>query len=538
MALIDAIAYWPPTDKAYFFSGDDYVRYRMAGSEGAETRTALAEGYWEDLEFTSGIDAAATAAPLDVVYFFKGNQVVEFGISKPRGNPAVEVGEVFPNLPQGLDRDFDTVVFWPANGKMYFFKGNLYVRYDPAHKRAEGGPVEIATNWPGLTFTDIDASLVGKRGKAYFFKGAEYITYPVVAGSDPALHEPRPWSSKWPGLAQMLGASSPEKEEPKEKGVLRAVSYIDYSISPSYRGSIYFDSASYAIRAEDRPALDGLLARESDLKALESNLEWTLTGYADPRNVQGGNDRLSGARAEAVQRYWGERLPPHPEVPGLPEEDAKAMQVDGITFEIVAGGVDPVADRVPGKTGEQLSFHRRVDVVGPPIPRVTRGRRRPPPADHRGKLWEGKIHQGAGTPSISVGPGAEALTVFIRGLDGGESGKFLYVGPNISWGVALARTGWTGTATDEEIRVRDFEGPAWHVAGKVPQPGVAVATDGLFTFGPAIFAGDSPIAGFVWAEAGFAQPPKDLYDLLSQLGGGASIGAGVLFFQGVEEAPE
>ena len=42
MHKIDAIIYWPPKDKAYFFRGSNYVRYRLSGGERAEEKVALA----------------------------------------------------------------------------------------------------------------------------------------------------------------------------------------------------------------------------------------------------------------------------------------------------------------------------------------------------------------------------------------------------------------------------------------------------------------------------------------------------------------
>src|SRR5262245_15524731 len=214
MTRIDAISYWPPTDKAYFFRGAQYVRYRMARTEGAEELIGLDKGYWKGLEIRSDLDAAATAEPLNVVYLFKGDRVVEYSISPEGAVPPRPIADAFPGLPAGFGRDPDTVLYWPPNGKLYFFKGARYLRYNLDQREPEGED-EIAKQWRGLSFTDIDASLVGARGKAYFFKGDEYITYSVVAKNDRALHTPRPWAVRWPGLQAMLAeAPSTTPAEP------------------------------------------------------------------------------------------------------------------------------------------------------------------------------------------------------------------------------------------------------------------------------------------------------------------------------------
>jgi hypothetical protein len=43
MPKINPIAYRPPQDKAYFFRGPNYVRYRLSEGEKAEEKVSLTE---------------------------------------------------------------------------------------------------------------------------------------------------------------------------------------------------------------------------------------------------------------------------------------------------------------------------------------------------------------------------------------------------------------------------------------------------------------------------------------------------------------
>ena len=97
-----------------------------------------------------------------------------------------------------------------GNGKVYFFKGDKYVRYSAKPDMAEdlmgdradpGYPKTInKETWPGLNWTDIDAVVFMCNGKVCFFKGKEYIQYDIDADrADPGY--PKPISDQtWPGM--------------------------------------------------------------------------------------------------------------------------------------------------------------------------------------------------------------------------------------------------------------------------------------------------------------------------------------------------
>ena len=95
----------------------------------------------------------------------------------------------------------DSALWYGKNKKIYFFKGDKYVRYDPKKNRADDGyPKKIKDHWHGMPFNRINASLwYGKNKKAYFFSGNQYVRFnPSTNKVDPGY--PKTISSGWPGV--------------------------------------------------------------------------------------------------------------------------------------------------------------------------------------------------------------------------------------------------------------------------------------------------------------------------------------------------
>jgi hypothetical protein len=135
------------------------------------------------------------------VYFFKGNQYMRYDIAADQVDPGYPK-PIAGNWPGLWKSNIGAAVVWP-NGKAYFFKGSQYMRYDIATDKVDVGyPKPIAGNWPGFpaTFTSgVSAAVVWNNGKAYFFKGSQYIRYDIAADQvDPGY--PKPISGNWPGL--------------------------------------------------------------------------------------------------------------------------------------------------------------------------------------------------------------------------------------------------------------------------------------------------------------------------------------------------
>lgn len=111
-------------------------------------------------------------------------------------------------------------VVW-NNGKVYFFQGSEYARYDVAQDKADSDdgsghsyPRPIQGSWSGLFQENMDAAVFwpapppgGAENKkvAYFFKGNQFMRYDVEADQADAADGagrayPQPISLKWPGI--------------------------------------------------------------------------------------------------------------------------------------------------------------------------------------------------------------------------------------------------------------------------------------------------------------------------------------------------
>ena len=76
------------------------------------------------------------------------------------------ISKGFKDIPNNVDASF----VWSGNGKIYFFKGSNYWRFDPTQRPPvkESYPKPIK-NWEGLP-NDIDDALQYSNGYTYFFK--------------------------------------------------------------------------------------------------------------------------------------------------------------------------------------------------------------------------------------------------------------------------------------------------------------------------------------------------------------------------------
>ncbi|MCX6581039.1 MAG: hemopexin repeat-containing protein [Candidatus Aminicenantes bacterium] len=193
--------------KAYFFKGNRYVRYDIPTDRTDPGYPKFINNEnWPGLPWKNGID---TAVNWDngKVYFFKGNRYIRYDIAADRidpGYPKFINNETWPGLP--WTNSIDAAVNW-GNGKAYFFKGNQYVRYDiPADRTDPGYPKFINNeNWPGLPWTyGIDAAVNWGNGKAYFFKGNQYVRYDIATDRVDAGYPKFISNETWPGLPALL----------------------------------------------------------------------------------------------------------------------------------------------------------------------------------------------------------------------------------------------------------------------------------------------------------------------------------------------
>ncbi len=144
------------------------------------------------------------------VYFFKGDKYVRYS-AKPDMAEDLMGDRADPGYPKTIDKetwpglnwtDIDAVVFM-GNGKVCFFKGKEYIQYDIDADRADPWypkPISDQT-WPGMIWTDgIDDVVNWGNGKAYFFKGNEDIRYDIKDDMADPGYPKRVNRQTWPGL--------------------------------------------------------------------------------------------------------------------------------------------------------------------------------------------------------------------------------------------------------------------------------------------------------------------------------------------------
>jgi hypothetical protein len=190
-----------PNGKAYFFRGVQYLRYDPKTDKVDPGYPKPISGNWPGFpaNFAAGVSAMALWINAKA-YFFKGNQYIRYDIAADKVDPGYPK-PISGNWPGLWSDKIDAAVVWP-NGKAYFFRGAQYMRYDLAIDKVDPGyPKTIQAGWPfppGFT-AGINAVAVWNNGKAYFFRGSEYIRYDIATDKTDGGY-PKPISGNWPGL--------------------------------------------------------------------------------------------------------------------------------------------------------------------------------------------------------------------------------------------------------------------------------------------------------------------------------------------------
>lgn len=159
----------------YVFNNDTYAKYDFNTDTQYAGYPLITKDHWPGFPWST-FDTAFTG-PNGKIYFFKGSEYIRYDIAtdqvdeQPRSIAAMWPGLNWTNI--------DAAVYWPSNGKVYFFKGDQYIRYDFNGDKVEA-QLPIAGNWKGLTYTNIDSAIVAPNGKAYFFKGDKYLRFDVA----------------------------------------------------------------------------------------------------------------------------------------------------------------------------------------------------------------------------------------------------------------------------------------------------------------------------------------------------------------------
>ncbi|WP_304517935.1 hemopexin repeat-containing protein [Cecembia rubra] len=179
---------WSDTNKkVYLFKGSQFIRIDPFNNwEMDAGYPKPIAGNWPGFPsaFATGIDAALWSDTNKRIYFFKGNQFIRVnpaaGWQVEAGYPKPISGN-WPGFPTSFASGVDAALWSGTNKRIYFFKGNQYIRVNPANAwQVEAGyPKVISNNWKGLPSNfkaGINASLWnGKSSAVYFFKGSQYV---------------------------------------------------------------------------------------------------------------------------------------------------------------------------------------------------------------------------------------------------------------------------------------------------------------------------------------------------------------------------
>ncbi len=198
-------------DTGYFFVGDRYYRYDFTRDRVADGYPKPIAGNWVGFDQLPGgprdLDAGFNAGN-GKAYFFKGDQYLRFDVASDRvdsGYPRPIAGN-WPGLERlaGGARDLDGVLA-VSGSKLYVFKGSQYVRYNltQGDKTDARYPLDLSgATWPGVQTWPLGVDTVLKRdaGVAYFFGGGEYIRYDLVADKAAAGYPRAVTATAWPGL--------------------------------------------------------------------------------------------------------------------------------------------------------------------------------------------------------------------------------------------------------------------------------------------------------------------------------------------------
>ncbi|TFD53972.1 hypothetical protein E3T55_04595 [Cryobacterium frigoriphilum] len=203
---LDAGVHTYANNALYQFSGEYYVRYTGFTLDAGYPKKIA--GNWPGFpaSFQAGVDAALWSGPTNKVYFFKGNQYLRVD---PANGWAVEAGYPkpiagnWPGFPASFAAGVDVALWSPTTQRIYFFKGNQYLRVDPANGWAveAGYPKPIAGNWPGFPASfaaGIDAASWGEPNqRIYFFSGTRYVRVDPNNGWQVEPGYPQPINRNW-----------------------------------------------------------------------------------------------------------------------------------------------------------------------------------------------------------------------------------------------------------------------------------------------------------------------------------------------------
>lgn len=202
----------------YLFRGGDYYRYDIAADRVASGYPQPIAANWPGLDRFAGgardLDAAFEAGN-GKAYFFKGASYLRYDLaarSVDPGYPKPIAGQ-WPGLEKfsGGARDIEAA-FYFSRTRMYFFKGDQYIRYNLDSDRADDYyPANLSdASWAGSGYwpANWSGALNFDNGKSYLFKPGEYLRYDRTLDRADAGYPATITAGTWPGLAALYAGSA------------------------------------------------------------------------------------------------------------------------------------------------------------------------------------------------------------------------------------------------------------------------------------------------------------------------------------------
>ncbi|KAI9524820.1 Matrix metalloproteinase-17 [Dissostichus eleginoides] len=190
--------------EAFFFKGKYFWRLTRE-KHLVSLRPAQIHRFWRGLPPNlDSVDAVYERPGDHKIVFFKG---LKYWVFKDNN---VEEGYPRSISDFGLPLEvIDAAFVWLHNEKTYFFKDNLYWRYDDHLRRMDLGYPKDSSLWKGLP-PQLDDAIRWSDGSSYFFKGKEYWRVP---SSDMEVEAgyPRSIAKDWL-LCTEMQADSPDTE--------------------------------------------------------------------------------------------------------------------------------------------------------------------------------------------------------------------------------------------------------------------------------------------------------------------------------------
>ena len=250
-----------------------------------------------------GIDAALWSGTNNKVYFFKEERYVRMDANTHTIDPDYpkDIKDNWPGIPSDFQKDLDAALWNNKSNKVYFFKGSKYLRIDPNNnwKVDAGYPKNIAGNWSGLPAhftTGIDCAVWNyKNDKVYFFKGNQYVRIDPNNNWKVDAGYPKPISGNWNGFtnAYQRGVNS-GYYSPIDKKLYFSKVEDNYWYTNNFNGT---SSAS--------PVVTGAIACiQGRLKARGKTLLTPTTARNIMRNTGSDQMRFSGSIEGKSPSNW------------------------------------------------------------------------------------------------------------------------------------------------------------------------------------------------------------------------------------------